>query len=307
MMDRRTFIAAGLAATWGTTRAQVPHSSFTARSTAAEVTAGLNLTGKTAVVTGCTSGLGFEPMRVLALRGAHVIATGRTIQEARAATAKVRGTTTPLMLELSDFASVRACAARICALTARIDVLMLNAGIALDRPQQVRGLEKQFVVNHLGHFLLTSQLIDLLKASARCRVVTVGSESHLQAPAGGIQFSNLSGKGWEDKAYAHSKLANGLFSHELARRLRDSRVASNCLTPGPVHTAIFDGWAAPVTREAKIPVQGAATQCYVATARELGGVTGKYFKDCNPAAESEYQRSTSMAARLWEVSERRVA
>ncbi|MET0291656.1 MAG: oxidoreductase, partial [Steroidobacteraceae bacterium] len=111
------------------------------------------------------------------------------------------------------------------------------------------------------------------------------------------------GKGWESRAYAHSKLANGLYSLELARRLRGTAATSNCLTPGAVHTAIFDGFAQPVKREAKTAAEGAATQCYVATSPALREVTGAYFKDCNPSAQSPDQQDARMAARLWDVSE----
>ncbi|HTE43297.1 MAG TPA: SDR family NAD(P)-dependent oxidoreductase [Steroidobacteraceae bacterium] len=281
---------------------RTPRSQFGATSTAEDVTKGLDLSGKTVIVTGCNSGLGLESMRVLALRGAHVIGTARTLEKGREACASVKGQTTPVALELTDFASVVECAKQIGKLTPNIDILMLNAGIASDKFEQINGLEQHFVVNHLGHFVLTHHLIDLVRAAPQGRVVVVGSGSHLQAPAGGIQFNNLKGNGWEDKAYAHSKLANGLFSLELSRRLAGSRATSNCLTPGPVHTNIFSNWATKVEREAKTPPQGAATQCYVATAPQLARVTGEYFKDCNPMSQSSDQRDAKMAAKLWETS-----
>lgn len=271
-------------------------------STAEEVTKGLDLRGRTIVITGVTAGLGLESMRVLAMRGAHVIGTGRTLEQARAACAGVNGTTTPVALELTDFPAVVDCANQIRKLSPVIDVLMLNAGIALERFEQVNGLEKHFVVNHLGHFILANRLMDLVLAAPQGRVVTVGSGSHSNAPPGGIQFDNLSGRGWEDKAYSHSKLANGLFSLELSKRLTDSRATSNCLTPGPVHTDIFNSWSTRVEREARAPAQGAATQCYVATWPALAKVTGEYFRDCNPGQPSAHQRDAAMAARLWDSS-----
>ncbi len=112
-------------------------------------------------------------------------------------------------------------------------MLILNAGIVLGKLEQVDGLEKQFVVNHLGHFLLTRRVLDLVTSAPQGRVLTVGSGNHFDAPADGIQFDNLSGQGWSGSGYAHSKLANGLFSLELARRLSGTRATSNCLTPGP--------------------------------------------------------------------------
>ena len=304
LIDRRAVLA-GLASTAAVgIFAGTPRSAFGPLSTAEEVTKGLNLSGKTAVVTGCTSGLGLESMRVLALRGAHVIGTGRTLEKAREAVAPIKGPTTPVALELTEFSSVVDCANRIRALAPRIDILMLNAGIAQDRFEQTDGLERHFVVNHLGHFILANRLLDLVRAAPQGRVVTVGSGSHSAAPAGGIQFDNLSGIGWEDKAYGHSKLANGLFSLELAKRLTGTHATSNCLTPGPVHTSIFDSWSTKVEREAKTPAQGAATQCYVATNASLVRVSGEYFKDCNPAPQSHYQRDAAMAAKLWDVSTR---
>jgi NAD(P)-dependent dehydrogenase (short-subunit alcohol dehydrogenase family) len=298
MIDRRNFIAAVLAA------AVTPVSTFGAKSTAEEVTEGLDLSGKTAVVTGCNSGIGFETMRVLALRGAHVIGTARTRDKALEACSKVKGRATPAVLELTDFASVIACAESIHALTPRIDMLILNAGVVVGRLEQVYGLEKHFVVNHLGHFLLTSRVLELVKAAPQGRVVTVGSGTHREAPRGGIQFDALSGKGWEGWGYHHSKLANGLFSLELAKRLKGTRATSNCLTPGPVRTNIRRNIKATAGPEAKSPAQGAATQCYVATSPQLAKVSGEYFKDCNPAPQSAYQQDAAMAARLWEVSTR---
>src|SRR5262249_49450 len=154
--------------------------------TAEEVTAGLDLSGMTAVVTGCNSGIGFETMRVLALRGAHVIGTARTREKGKEACDKVSGRATPVALELADFSSVVAGADQIRKLTARVDMLILNAGVVYNDLHQVNGLEEQFVVNHLGHFLLTERVIDLVRAAPQGRVVTVGSGSYRDAPPGGI-------------------------------------------------------------------------------------------------------------------------
>lgn len=303
MINRRAFIAAALASSALPTRAETPRSPFGPQSTAEEVTAAIDLSGMTAVVTGCNSGIGFETMRVLALRGAQVIGTARTREKGLEACGKVKGRATPVMLDLMDFASVIACADRIRALTPRIDMLILNAGIVVGRLEQVYGLEKHFVVNHLGHFLLTTRVLDLVKAAPQGRVVTVGSGNHNEAPLGGIQFDALSGKGWEGRGYHHSKLANGLFSLELAKHLKGTRATSNCLTPGAVRTNIRrDLPASSTSREMKSPEQGAATQCYVATSPRLAKVSGEYFKDCNPAPQSAYQQDAAMAAKLWDVS-----
>lgn len=283
--------------------AETPRSSFTRASTAEQVTAGLNLAGKTAVVTGCNSGIGFETMRVLALRGAHVIGTARTLDKGKDACSKVSGKTTPVMLELTDFDSVVACADAIRALNVNIDMLILNAGITLRDWQQVNGLEKQFVVHHLGHFILTQRLLDRVTSASQGRVVVVGSGNHRDAPAGGIQFNDLSGRNWYRRGYAHSKLANGLFSLELSRRLAKTRATSNCLSPGPVDTNIRrDLPASSAPPNLKTPAQGAATVCYVAAHPSLKQISGEYFSDCNPAPQSAYQTDRAMAAKLWQVS-----
>jgi NAD(P)-dependent dehydrogenase (short-subunit alcohol dehydrogenase family) len=304
-IDRRVFISALLASAASTAFADTPRSAFGPHSTAEEVTKGLDLSGKTAVVTGCNSGIGFETMRVLALRGAHVIGTARTREKGLEACAKVIGRATPVVMELADFPSVVACADRIHMLASRIDMLILNAGVIVDGLEQVHGLEKHFVVNHLGHFLFANRVLDLVEAAPQGRVVTVGSGNHHDAPADGIQFDTLSGEGWVGRGYHHSKLANGLFSLELARRLASTRATSNCVTPGPVRTQILRNVpAASTAHQTKSSAQGAATQCYVATSPQLAKTSGEYFKDCNPAPQSQHQQDAAMAAKLWEVSAR---
>ena len=145
--------------------AEAPVSPFGPTSTAEEVTAGLDLSGMTALVTGCNSGIGLETMRVLALRGAHVIGTGRTVERARLACDTVEGRATPVALELSDFDSIVACADAVQAMDTPIDMLICNAGMLVRELQQVNGLEIQFVVNHLGHFILTNRLLDRVLAA----------------------------------------------------------------------------------------------------------------------------------------------
>jgi NAD(P)-dependent dehydrogenase (short-subunit alcohol dehydrogenase family) len=316
-IDRRSFLSrsALLAVAAYAPRAgaqDVPRSSFPAGATAEEVTAGIDLRGKTIVVTGCNSGIGLETMRVLALRGAHVVGTARTLERGREACAGIQGKATPVVLELSDFDSVVACANEIRALDSPIDALVCNAGVLLTDLKQVRGLEMQFVVNHLGHFILVNRLLERVTAAPQGRVVVVGSVAHRQAPSGGIQFDNLSGKGWERQAYGHSKLANGLFSLELSKRLAGTRATSNSLHPGVVATNIMRNlnMTPPAGRNGggggfswETPAQGAATSCYLASNPKLARVTGQYFADCNPAEQSEQQKDAAMAARLWQVSQ----
>src|SRR5688500_18976241 len=233
-MNRRHFVHGAVLSLCS---ARLQAAASCADATAEDVTAGLNLSGKTAVITGCNSGIGLETMRVLALRGAHVIGTARTLEKDQQACAQVKGRTTPVVLELSDFASVVACADAIRKLNVSIDMLILNAGIMMPEWRMVNGIEQHFLVNHLGHFLLTQRLLDRVIAAEQGRVAVAGSGNHRDASKGGIQFADLSGKSWNGY-YAHSKLANGLFSLELSKRLRTTRATSNCLSPGPVDTNI---------------------------------------------------------------------
>jgi NAD(P)-dependent dehydrogenase (short-subunit alcohol dehydrogenase family) len=296
---------------------RLPVGPFGADATAEQVTAGLDLSGRTALVTGCNSGLGYETMRVLALRGAHVFGTGRTLERAEVACASVEGRTTPLALELSDFQSAVDCAAAVRASGVDLDMLICNAGInTFGDLELVDGIEKMFVVNFLGHFVLVNRLLPMMVARGAGRIVHVGSRSgYRRAPPAGIDFDNLRGeKGFDaGEAYGRSKLANALFSLELARRLEGSGVTSNVIHPGLVVTNIARTapgalrWAfdklGPLF--AKTPEQGAATQVYVATAPALADVSGAYFEDCNPVTVSgdHHMFDEAMATRLWRTAE----
>ena len=294
-----------------------PVSSFGAKSTAEEVTLGLDLKGKTAVVTGCNSGLGYETMRVLAMRGAHVIGTGRNLEKASKACSSVSGKTTPVALELSEFDSIIECSDTVTKLGYPIDILVCNAGInTFGDLELVNGVERIFAVNHLGHFILVNRLMPMLKKANDSRIVHVSSKSaYVQAPKVGIDFDNLRGEGefdyWE--AYGRSKLANALFSIELASRLRGSNVTSNALHPGLVQTNIarnapvflrkaFDWFGNLI---AKTPEQGAATQVYVATNPSLNQVSGAFFEDCNVVnvIGDHFLFDKPMAEQLWLTSE----
>ncbi|MDH3546122.1 MAG: SDR family NAD(P)-dependent oxidoreductase [Gammaproteobacteria bacterium] len=315
-ISRRRFLgaSAGLALTpylpaFAAYAEGVPRSTFGAKSTAEEVTAGIDLTGKTALVTGCNSGIGYETMRVLALRGAHVIGTARTMEKGRDACASVEGRCTPLVLELTDFDSVVACANQVQAMDVPLDILVPNAGILFREHRQVGDLEMHFVVNHLGHFLLVHRLLDQVIAAPQGRVVVVGSRSHHNAPADGIRFDDLSGRSWDFSAYGHSKLANGLFSLELARRFEGTDATSNSLHPGSVATNIFRTATRSSNpgRVLKDLAEGAATTCYVATSPALANVSGYYFVDCNPEEPSSAMQDVEMAKKLWDVSEELVS
>ena len=291
-----------------------PRSPFGSRSTAEEVTEGLDLSELTIAITGCNSGLGLETMRVLALRGAHVIGIARTQEKAEAACAAVEGSTTPAFLDLADWASVVRCAEGIRGMNVTLDGLITNAGImALPELELVNGVEKQFAVNHLGHFILINQLYDTVLAAPQGRFTLLSSLAHRSAKKG-IEFDNLDGSQhyvpWT--AYGVSKLANALCARELARRISHTDATANSLHPGVIHTNLskhlprwqqwgskYFGWLFMKS----IP-EGAATQCYVATSPDLAGVRGFYFSDCQiDEGKTPFMQDDAMASKLWEVSD----
>ena len=299
--------------------AGVPLSNFDRDSTAEEVTAGLDLSGMTALVTGSNSGIGYETARVLALRGARVICAARTLDKAQATCDSIDGLTTPSAFDLAEYDSIVAAAAQIRALNTPIDMLICNAGIMeLPELQQVNGIERQFAVNHLGHFILVNRLLDLVVAAPQGRIVNVSSgQATRNAPPEGIQFDNLSGERGYDPAaaYGQSKLANVLFTLELARRLQDTAATANALRPGVIPTNLgrhMPFWKPLVLKTVgkaftKTIGQGAATTCYVATAPALATTSGCFFDDCNPIIGGGFTADTAMAGKLWQVSEQLTA
>jgi WW domain-containing oxidoreductase len=253
-------------------------------------------------------------MRVLVKRGAHVIGVARTRKKAEDAGAEVGAEITPAVCDLSDLESVVACTEEVASLGRPIDVLMCNAGImALPKLQQKYGLEMQFLTNHLAHFILVNRLLDRVKQAQAGRVVMVSSLGHLTSVPGGINFNNLSGdQGYTPFTfYGQSKLANLLMSNELARRLEGSTATSNAIHPGIIMTPLMRNLGdirATLTKLISWPFsrnvqQGAATQCYVATAPALEGVSGHYFADCNLATMSYHGKNPDLARRLWSASE----
>ena len=296
----------------------VPRSPFDADSTAEEVTAGVDLKGKLAVVTGCTSGIGFETMRVLALRGAWVVGTGRSLQRAQEVCKRVNGVTIPVELELADPDSIVRCADSILSLNAPIDILVCNAGYrggGNDR-ELVNDVEKHFAINHLGHFILVNRLLERMFMAWQARIVIVASRfSYRDAPDEGILFDDLKMDGDYDDAmaYGHSKLANVLFALELGRLLVGTRITANALHPGLINTEI-DRNLKPITQFAfglltkitgKTIEQGAATSCFVATSELLGSTSGRYFEDCNAVNVTgrNHLGNMPMADELWLRSE----
>ena len=299
----------------------IPRSPYGFATTCDEVAAGYDLSDRTVMITGCNSGLGYESLRTLAEHGAHVIGTARTLASAAEACATInpegKWRTTPLACELTDMASVAACADAVAALDRPLDVLLCNAGImALPQLVQVEVggvlLEQQFVVNHLGHYLLTRRLLPQLEAAIAPRVVMVSSVGYTLAPPEGIQFENLSGAdGYRPfSAYGQSKLANVLMSNELSRRYAEAPLTANAIHPGLVATNLGRYMTgkprdpdAPLRKGTKTPEQGAATQVYVAIDSRLNGVSGFYFEDCNPVdLQGEYANNPELSRQLWDVS-----
>jgi WW domain-containing oxidoreductase len=289
--------------------------SFDSRATAEQVLQGIDLHGKTVLLTGCNSGLGFETLRVLARHGAHVIATARDLPTAQAACARVGGKTTPLACDLGDLQSVSAAIAGIHAAGWQLDRVIANAGIMmLPRLEQRYGLERQFVVNYLGHFMLITGVLGRVPRHAGARIVILSSEAHRRAPKAGVELDNLSGAhGYRPmRAYGQSNVARILFAKALARRLEASGITVNTLHPGVIATTKLFRHLNPLLQWliglfGKNISQGAATQCYLAAHPEVKGVTGEYFMDCRIAQPSRVAQDAGLGERLWALSEQLVA
>jgi NAD(P)-dependent dehydrogenase (short-subunit alcohol dehydrogenase family) len=273
------------------------------------------ISGKVCLVTGATAGIGAVTARELARRGATVVLVGRNREKTEATTRRIRDETgNPavefLLADLSAQAEVRRLAEQFRQRHPRLDVLINNAGAFFSqRRESPDGIELTLALNHLAYFLLTNLLVDALRASAPAQIVNVASNAHQGAQ---IDFDDLQGRRRYSgiRAYAQSKLANVLFTYELARRLEGTRVTANALHPGFVATSFFEGngWFGWVTRRlagvlALSPEQGARTSIYLATAPEVEGVSGRYFVKEKEAASSRASHDEAAARRLWQVSE----
>jgi NAD(P)-dependent dehydrogenase (short-subunit alcohol dehydrogenase family) len=306
-----------------TTRITTP---FNAESTAAEVVAGVDLTGRRAVVTGGASGIGVETARALAGAGAEVTlavrnleAGERTAEDLTATTGNKQILVTPL--DLADPASV---ASFVAGWDGPLHVLVNNAGImASPLMRTAQGWEMQFATNHLGHFGLATGLHPSLAAAGGARVVSVSSTAHLRSPVvfDDIHFNERDYEPW--LAYGQSKTANVLFAVEATRQWTGDGITVNAVMPGGIRTNlqryVTDEDLDRMRRQAgdgkgatwKTPEQGAATSVLVATSPLLDGVGGRYFEDCNEAEPNEagtrrgvtaYALDPEAAARLWQVS-----
>ncbi len=272
--------------------------------------------GKVVLVTGASSGIGLETARGLARLGASVVMAVRDVRKGEAAAAEIRRGLPDARLEvmrvdLADLDDVRRFAREFAAGHGRLDVLVNNAGFhvaGFERTKQ--GFESTFGVNHLGHFVLTRELLPLLERSAPSRVVTVASEAHRGAR---VDWDDLQlERRWSGmRAYANSKLLNVWFARELTRRLAGTGVTSNALHPGSVRTqwgrrpesGLFR-WGVKVATPFLIsPEKGADTSIWLAASPEVAGVTGRYFHRRREVEPSALARDDAQARRLWDVSE----
>ncbi len=278
-----------------------------------------DMSQKTVLITGASLGIGKETAIGLAAIGARVVMVARARSRGEAALAEVirESGSKQVELMLADLASlddVRTLASDFKRQHTELHLLINNAGaMNAHRTLTKDGFETTFGVNHLAHVLLTDQLLDVLRASAPSRIINVSSTAHV---GGHINFDDLQGEKRYSaiRAYGQSKLANVLFTYELARRLEGSGVTANALHPGVVRTG-FGKNSPGIVREAfKVfhiigrpffisPAEGARTSIYLASSPELEGVTGKYFDKCAQVSSNTESHDTAIARRLWQVSE----
>jgi retinol dehydrogenase 12 len=275
-----------------------------------------HMTGRIVLVTGATSGIGLVTARELARQGATVILHGRNPTKGAAAVAAVREETGSdtvefLAADLGSMDAIEAAAVEFAERFPRLDVLVNNAGaMHKSRKTTADGFEMTFGVNHLAYFALTLRLIPALLQGEAPRIVNVASRAHRVAR--GMPWDDLQAERryFHFARYAESKLANILFSRELARRLDGTGITVNSLHPGMVRTnfALNDeGWIkamwSRVTLFALSPEQGAATSIYLASSPSVAGVTGEYFDKCRPVQPTRFGTDDDAAARLWTISE----
>jgi NAD(P)-dependent dehydrogenase (short-subunit alcohol dehydrogenase family) len=278
----------------------------------------MEMTGKVVAITGANAGIGRETAVGLARLGATVVMTSRDAGRGADALADVRErgrseTIDLLALDLADTTSIRTFARELLERYDRLDVLVDNAGLVMaKRTTTADGFETTFGVNHLGHFYLTDLLLDRLRASAPSRIVVVASHAHKMARKG-LAFDDLQSQRRYRSfdAYSKSKLANVLFTRELARRLAGTGVTVNAAHPGYVASSFgrdgdlrFESAIALGARLFAISAEeGARTSIYLASSPEVEGVTGQYFTKSKPASMSKAARDDVAARRLWDASE----
>ncbi len=292
-----------------------------------QCTSKARMDGKVVVITGCNTGIGKETVMDLCNRGAKVIMACRSKDKMQAAAAEVMSRTSgtakivQVELDLSSFESIRACAKKINDTEEKIDVLINNAGVMhcpLTRTKD--GLEMQMGTNHFGHFLFTNLILDKVKVAAPSRIVTVSSRAHTRTPKMDLEDMNCEKKPYHTRdVYAQSKLANVLFSQELARRLRGSGITTYSVHPGVVFTELarhieeslgpfrilFQIILYPICMFClKTSKDGAQTTITCAVDPMLEGETGKYYSDCKEHDTSPAAKDDLIAKQLWDISEK---
>jgi retinol dehydrogenase-12 len=280
------------------------------------MTAQVDMTGRTCMITGASSGVGRATALGLARLGATLLLVCRDRGRGEETVAEIRDTTgnravTLMLADLSSQESIRALAREFLATAQPLHVLVNNAGIVnLRRSVTAEGIETVFAVNHLAYFLLTHLLLDRLKESAPARIVNVASHAHRFS---GIDFDDLEAarRYRAMRVYGQSKLANILFTYELARRLTGTGVTVNCVHPGAVASGLGKNngaWARGVIALLRpffrTPEDGAATSIYLVSSPDLEQVTGKYFANCQETRSAAVSYDTAVARRLWDVSAR---
>ncbi len=277
----------------------------------------VDLRGRTALVTGATSGIGAETALGLARLGARVGIVGRDPARTAAMVARLRSETGAeadvFVADLSEQAQVRRLAAKASARYPSLDILVNNAGaIFTERHVTADGFERTWALDHLAYVLLTHELMPRLAAAPAARIVNVASAAHTR---GRIDFDDLDGARRFSAmgSYAQAKLGNVLFTYALARRLAGTRMTANAVHPGVVATGFAgntSGWlrlAWSLIRPLLItPQKGARTSLHVATAPEVEGVSGRYFARCRPVASSALSRDEALQEKLWALSRRQV-
>ncbi|MBM7488906.1 NAD(P)-dependent dehydrogenase (short-subunit alcohol dehydrogenase family) [Micromonospora luteifusca] len=293
---------------------------FNARSTAADVVAGVDLTGQRAIVTGASSGIGVETARALATAGAEVTLAVRDVQAGERTAEDIRSTTANgsvrvAPLDLSDQDSI---AAFVAAWEGPLHILVNNAGVSATPERRTpEGWELQFATNHLGHFALATGLHRALAAAGQARVVSLSSIAHVQAPMV-FEDVNFRERPYDRMlAYGESKTATALFAVEANRRWAGDGITVNAANPGAVATNLGrhltpEDYANLPAFDFKTPEQGAATSVLLAAWPQLSGTGGRYFEDCNQAVRhsaetplqgvADHAIDPAAAERLWQIS-----
>jgi WW domain-containing oxidoreductase len=288
----------------------IPHGS---RSTANQVLAGVDLTRKWILVTGCDEEIGFETMNALAANGAHVFGLANSLTSAKNACDQIGPRATPVECDLADLDSVTAAAGMIRSLRASLDAIIATAEVASPPTLHTRyGVELQFLSNYIGHFCLVNQLLDLVRNGNGRIVIVSSSASIMHAPPEGIMFDNLDGHRFYDPMifYGQSQFAAGLYAKELSRRLHRRAIAVNSLHPGATKSTGLRKALLPSLRRVRSTVelfmksagQRAATAALLAASPSVTGITGEYWSDCQVAEANPLLNDGELGKRLWQVS-----